>query len=273
MRRSSTSVLLLAFCGCNQVYNLDSTRLPAQDGSPINCPPTGQAPRFSPAVRQAVQQECTNYHFNSDGSVATATCLNEIYVGRRDEPLVKLLPVPKQYTYYSYGRPSPTEARVYARREINTPSSIAIATFDETSPGTWTETGTVAIPYMVSHRISTVFRGNTGDRVILIDPGLKQMTEYERDGVTWVRRGDPHALPTSFTGYVELSVTTDGLRAVYCSEDQKQLLYVDRSDLANWFGEPQPVEGAPIVPVAQLTEDCTRLYYDGLDSIFFSQQE
>lgn len=274
MKLSATSTLLLALLGCNQVYGLDSTRLPEQDASPVGCPPLGRAPKFLPAPRQVVQQECTDYHFNGDGSFATAVCSYVMYAARRDEMLVEQVIIPPPFMRYTAPRPSPTQRRIYVGRTVTTPTfSAAIATLDETSPGTWRETGTIPIPWTRAHFISTVFRGPTGDRMILSNFNANEMSEYEQEGNTWVKRGDPHPRPTSYDGADVFSVTTDGLRAVYPSLDGRHMMYVHRPDLESWFGEPQPLEGAPVVEAAQLTDDCMRLYYEGLDSIFFSQQE
>ncbi|MDQ3336107.1 MAG: hypothetical protein M4D80_13140 [Myxococcota bacterium] len=266
---------VLVACGCNQFYGLESTRLP-YDALVVGCP-EGRAPRFSPAIHQAVQQDCSQYHFNADASLATALCRGypaKIFVGRRDEMLeLQVVPVTPTSTFYFSAHPAPASRRIYMQKVVNgTPTTHEVVTFDEMAEGAWIETGKLPIPFTNAHRKSSVFRGATGDRLIVLHLAMDEMIEYEREGTSWVQRGPTRLRPTMFNGSLAFSLTTDGLRAVYLGEDRKTLLYVSRPDLDSWFGDPLPLEGAPAVEEAQLTEDCARLYYNGLDSIFYSEQ-
>lgn len=278
---SYRSLSLVALVGCNQLYGLESTQLPSGDSARTDCPDIGTAPRYSPAIRQAVQQPCSDYHFNASGTLAAAICSDssiygQIYLGKRDDALVAqtvFAPSADLTTFYFSPRPAPGEARLYAIRRTTAPAiAYALLRYEQTSPGAWTNTGNVPITITALHKISSVFRGASGDRLFLIHASLTQMVEYEDGGGTWVERG-VHPKPAMFTGYTSFTVSPDGLRAVYRSDDGKHMLYVDRPDLGSSFGAPQPIEGAPVVNTAQLTGDCTRLYYDGLDSIFYSTQE
>lgn len=272
MRHLASCAVLAA--GCNQVYGLEETRH-RFDALVVGCPPIGQMPRYSLVAFQAVAQECSDYHFNTDATLATARCgsTTDIFAGRRDEPLSLAVPAPGGNTIYLEPRPAPDSRRIYARQVVTgAPQTQAIVTFEETS-GTWTQGETVPITITNAQRTSTVFRGPTGDRLIIMDAFMNDMIEYERDGATWVQRGPNRMRPQAFFGFRPFSLTTDGLRAVYLNDDATTLMYVDRPDLESWFGEARTLEGAPTVADAQLTDDCSRLYYDGLDSIFYSQQE
>jgi hypothetical protein len=271
MKHATFMLALLA--ACNQVYGLEPTQLPNHDAAPSECPPVGTAPRFGAEIQQAVAQPCTLYRFNTTGTLATAVCSTlGTVVGTRDAPLTKAAGLPELISPYSDPRPAPARRRIYMRERITSPTiSNAIVAFDEDGAGSWSLTEKLPIPITGAENISTVFLGSGSERVIVTDANLKTMTEYAAADGTWSPVGDPHAFLPRFLGGT-FSVTTDGLRAVYASNDGKELLYVDRTDVESWFGEPRPLAGAPFVYDAHLADDCTRLYYSGLDSIFFSSQ-
>jgi len=270
-------VAVFALAACNQVYGLDSTSGPTSDVSPTQCPPLGQAPKFARQFHQVVPQDCFSYHFNDTGAIATATCGSEIFAGARDQPLTAtgvFSSRPGVTTQHFFPRPAQSGRRFYVARHVTQPQSAAIVAFDEVN-GSWVDAGAQSLPHTFTMRPSTVFHGPTGDRLFMIDTIAKTMREYELEGGAWVPRGAARVLPTGFYGYETLSLTSDGLRAVFTiTSTTANLYYMDRRDLDSAFGEPQMLAGAPTgITEAHLSDDCTQLYFLALDSIFYARQD
>lgn len=262
---------LLTICACNQIYELEPTRLPPPD-APYACPPLGgAAPEFSTSVYQASTQIVASYHFTPTGSLAVAAAFDGLYLGRLGEPLVRskdIIPAPGHY--FSDAHPSPDGDRLYIQVLNETTQFHAgqLAIF-ERAGDSWRAAGEVPADVAIAGNPSTVFRGPIGDRIIF--SGSTVLVEYEHTGDTWMPRGEPHArADLEIDAGATLVLTSDGLRAVFRGGDNAQMFYTDRPDLDSWFRAPQPLTGVPRVADAQLTDDCARIYYSGFGTVFYS---
>ena len=268
---------VLGLCACNQVYGLDQTRLPPPD-APYACPAFGApAPIFSRLIHQASTQPSFSYHFNTTGSLVVAGSFDGIYVGRFGEPLsiAKEIVPPVGRDFYD-PHPNPAGDRLYSQsfsdatvNGVGVGDELAVY---EQSAGAWRFRANLPAAISIKGRPSTVFRGPSGDRLIF--NGSTSLEEYEQDNGTWVLRGPVHSrAELRIDAGVTMAITSDGLRAIFRGDGVTQMLYADRPDLESWFGAPQILDGLPKVTDAQLTDDCSRVYYTGLNSAFYSQQQ
>ena len=72
-------------------------------------------------------------------------------------------------------------------------------------------------------------------------------------------------------------MTTDGLRMVFgglqLGGSGQAVFYADRGSLDARFGTASVLDGVPAtVTDAYLSEDCERIYFSGLQSIFYEQR-
>ncbi|MDQ3336106.1 MAG: hypothetical protein M4D80_13135 [Myxococcota bacterium] len=268
---------LAGLCACNQVYGLEQTRLPPPD-APYACPEIGApAPVFSRLIFQASTQQSASYHFNTTGTLAVASTYEGVYLGRFGETLTLSTEiVPQSGYYFDDPHPNPAGDRLYIQSNFEPTSASGaagsgIAVYEQVS-GAWRLQQNLPPTVAAKGRPSTVFRGPTGDRMIF--NGALALEEYEQDGTAWVMRGPAHRRSElRIDLYVAMAITSDGLRAVFRGDDNTQMLYADRPNLESWFGPPQILVGVPKVGDAQLTDDCSRIYYSGLNATFYSQQQ
>ena len=73
------------------------------------------------------------------------------------------------------------------------------------------------------------------------------------------------------TGMPNLS--PDGLRLVLGSTTQQsKVMYSDRPSVDMRFRQAVPLMDIPDVPDPFLTEDCARVYFSGIGSVFYAQR-
>jgi hypothetical protein len=264
---------LLGLWGCNQIYGLDKTRLPPPDG-PYACPELGAAaPTFSRTIYQAFTQPSSSYHFNPTGTLAVASAFDAIYTGRFGEPLTLRPEIVAPSGYFFFDpHPSADGERLYIQSRFEPlvgALGAGIAVYEQSS-GTWRYVED--LPAIVSSKgsPSTVFNGPAGDRIIFTN--VSTLEEYEHIGGQWILQGAVHdRAAIQIDSFVQMAVTSDGLRAVYRGGENTRMMYTDRPNLGAWFRTPEPLAGVPKVLDAQLTDDCARIYYSGLGSVFYSQ--
>ena len=70
-------------------------------------------------------------------------------------------------------------------------------------------------------------------------------------------------------------MATDGLRIVFYARALDQAFYVmysDRPTIDDRFRPADQITGVPNVADPFLTEDCARIYFSGLGSVFYESQ-
>ena len=269
--------LFVLLTACNQVYELDGTRLPLPD-APYACKELGTTmpPVFSRGVQQVSTQSLYSYHFTPTGLVV-ADGGGAIFVGGFDQPLEEAKDIAASpFAVLVDPHPSPDGQRIYVREYSDETLIVTgLSVFERTSSG-WRKIEDAPTTIYTKGRPSTVFRGLTGDRMIFV--GATNIEEYERDSTGWNARGAHPRAELGVNDRATMSLTADGLRAIF--RGATTMMYTDRPNLDSWFRAPLPLDGVPKVDDAQLTEDCARIYYSGrentpgsvLDTVFFSQQ-
>lgn len=231
---------------------------------------------FSRRVFQASTQPSTSYHFDAAGTLAVAATNDGIYVGRLGEPLVKSPDLQPMFdATFEDPHPNPAGDRLYILWVDDTLAiaapRVGIAIYERTAD-TWRFRSNLPAAIATLGRLSTVFRGPTGDRLIFT--GAFTLAEYEEDAGTWMLRGEARSREElRIDAGATMAITSDGLRAVFRGDDNQQMLYADRPNLDGWFQMPRPLTGVPKVLDPQITDDCARVYYSGLNTAFYSQQQ
>jgi hypothetical protein len=95
---------LLTLCGCNQAFNLESTKLidAAEPPPPIDappppvCPALGTVPRFSDELRQIPPRECEAYSV-SENRIAMALCKGQLLRGDADGDMTQTIMMDPAY--------------------------------------------------------------------------------------------------------------------------------------------------------------------------------
>jgi hypothetical protein len=279
MRIGCSAAVGVLLGGCNPLLGLDPTHaidaayFDAPPDAPYGCPSTGTLPRFSRQFRQAVLQDCTQYSLSLRAGTALARCADNYYEGQVDGALTLALGLQS------------TGAITIRQARLGPDGDVAIVSFDESATRKHTfahRTGAAwvldPIPVDSAGRflvISTPTRGPAVHLVGLTPTGMHELVQLPdqswRDAATYSNA----SLHLSGLGGDYLNLSPDGLRLVYlgASFDGAGLLYSDRATLADAFGPFRPLEPVEFVGNAQLTEDCERLYFSALGTVWFAQHE
>ena len=65
----------------------------------------------------------------------------------------------------------------------------------------------------------------------------------------------------------------DGLRAILYGNIPPTVYYIDRPDLASRFTLAQALVGVPAVADAHMTEDCTHVYFSGVEHVLYVREQ
>jgi hypothetical protein len=270
---------LVALCGCNSVLGVHSTEkrdaaMPYYDApfdAPFACPPLGTAPRFTNVLRQAVFQDCTDYTTSAAAGLAVASCSNAISAGPIDMPLTVIVPLSTSVQYYR-PRLSP-EGDAILMFVYDTTSGQHFEEFREVG-GTWTLTE--ILPFAVAGDIISAPTRSPNRHVLVVgtDASLHEMAD--QGGNVWTETA---VHPNSELGVGNLGppyLSTDGLRLMMGAVPQGGTMllamYTDRDALDQPFRPAVPLVGVPGALDGFMTEDCSRIYMSGLESIFYVQQ-
>ncbi len=113
------------------------------------------------------------------------------------------------------------------------------------------------------------------------------LTELVGDGATWAPNPKTPPLDLSTIGIVEPSVplddspnpdpalTSDGLRLIIPGLDatgRSALFYTDRTDIDGTFGMATMLGAPADLSEPYMTDDCARLYFSALDTVFYISQ-
>ena len=243
------------------------------------CPPIGTAPQFSPIVHEAIAQDCFNYRVSSARGLAVASCFTQGvgggYSGPIDAPLAVIPALtPQPGVAFDFTSITP-EGDELVSRESHSPMPPELLTLAPAADGTWVVTGALQLPFDPTTLQSIGAPSRAPDRrvaAVTVDATLHELAI------------DPSGNVVEFAAYTNAAlgigtpqtpnVSPDGLRMVfsafggagfspYCS---------DRASKGDLFGGAVPLVGAPAVTDPFLTEDCARLYFGAIQTVFYIRQ-
>jgi hypothetical protein len=277
--------LLLALCGCNQIFGLTPTRPidaaffdAAPDAAPM-CPAPGTPPRFSSLLHQEIVEYCEFFSETEAGDLAAADCNRGVGISDRGAdglltPATLVTTVPITSTP-ALPRLTPEGDEMWVR----VGSSFFV--YSHTGDHLWTYQRDLLVPAGTSNDVITPpsrrvqgkrhfvrFAFNMGTLEELVDDGAQ---------LTQIKTYTPGDFGVPFFQFPTL--TADGLRLVFASGDPNDVLtnitvYSDRASIDDNFSLPARVlDSAPVVFDPFLTVDCGRIYTSGLGSIFYAQQQ
>ena len=225
---------LLTLCGCNQAFNLESTKLidaaepppPIDAPPPPACPAIGTVPKFSDELRQIPPRNCESYTV-SENRVAMALCNYELVRGDADGEMTQKIMMDPAYAY-DYPRLAPDGDHVFISHSDYTTYESLFIEFKWN--GSALEKGA---SYKAPHDyqygevfdISTPSRG-PDRRIVYADYNY---TTYKTDIVeisdasgafVEIARYPLEELGTNVTPIVKPSLSPDGLRMVFLNTSQ-----------------------------------------------------
>jgi hypothetical protein len=270
------AALLLTLCGCNQVFDLNATRLvdASPDVAPHSCPSLGTPLKFGGEFHQVVRQECQGYNVSAVADVGVASCTEQMptygsyaYQGTRDQLMTK---VDLGLNYIDSVRIYPEGDRVVVRGYDQVDGYVAHVYTRDVEAG-WTLTKE-PLPPITTGIIST-FSTAPDRRILIAGYGLPTV-EYAQDAAgAWTEVHSYALADWQCSNMYGVSMTTDGLRLfVSCLRADNyrvETRYAERASRADLFGPLQPIEGAPTnLSFVVLDDDCSRAYFSALNAVF-----
>lgn len=266
---------VVTLVACNQVYGLEPTTFPVD--APPACPSIGTQPPFSKALRQATLQDCDWYNSSSTG-LAVAMCrdsfmsyLAEGPTAANDGEAVEMVKLP--ITGVSDPRISPEADELLVRQGLT-----RLAVYRRNAANEWAPHHDVAVTLTSNDMVSTITRGPTR-RMVIATNGATDLPEYaiEPDGAVRMVAMHPVSSELAVSGLQFANLSADGLRLVFYSvttmSDGYRQFYADRASIDDPFSAARPIENFPAnIAFAYLTDDCARLYFSALGTVFYMPQ-
>lgn len=279
MRRAALVVVL---AGCNQVFDLnetvhvDAARIDAVPDAAVTCPPTGTAPRFSTQLTQAIAQTCNEYVFSSTTQMALATCYSDqkagVFEGRLDEEMVPARGfAPPANFQIERVRLAPDGDFAFTRLASFTLGTYRIGTYQRAPDGTWLQGADLQMTATYGTMLAAMTRGSPRHGLRFDSDAYVFEEEVEEVNGSWTLVGTYHAADLGVAAFITPYLSPDGLRLVFWGTDAAavpHVYYADRPDVMSRFGPAAALE-VPVVYDPFLSEDCKRLYFTSLDSVFY----
>ena len=274
---------MLALCGCNQIFGLPETHeRPAVDAAyfdapldaPYACPSTGTTPTFLRPLHQVIQQHCTDYMISSSAQVAMALCTTSNYDVVAARGLIDgMLDPVSGFEDASFElqrlRLAPEGDEVIATYYSVAMTRYEFRTYRRQPDESWTRGPDVATEPSYFEFSAPSRRP---DRRVLRTAADNHLHELAQDAAgAWSEVASflPSDLGVSYPGAPRLSA--DGLRLLMV--DSGAVVYTDRPSIDAPFRHAEPLAGVPMVLDPYLTDDCSRIYFSGLDSVFYLQRQ
>jgi hypothetical protein len=273
-------LVVLAVAACNQVYGLsetitiDAAYFDAPPRGIPHCPALGETLVFSPVLHQ-LHFDCIGYNASADVDLAVARCRDadsyQLYSGPRDGPFAPVPELPVSMPDFDV-----TSAQLDPEG-----ATLLVATFDLTNivgdlrvyhrtDAGWVRGADVASP---PARASTISRGP--DHRMLGTNGASDVTELSDASGSWqpVNTHTLSVLGVPSVGAMWLSADALGVLFVanaFDVQDNRYMAYAQRAATSDPFGAAIRVS-LPVMDDPFITEDCGRLYFSGLHSIFYAE--
>lgn len=286
-------LVCLCLCACNRVLGLSATHeidahppsdaqyFDAPADAPFACPPAGIVPAYAKLLHQVNDQMCQQYTISSDAHLVVAACYLPSYgnmIGPLDGELAPLV-VTTQYTAIYYPAIAPEGDRIYA--EVYDPSSMTylLTTLLANGDSTWQDGVVQTLPFAFgsSDQLGVPSRGpqRRAFYAHMADTTWHDLVETTPD--TW---SDVRSYSASDLGVMylyEAQLSGDALRLVGLAapmgSSSYQVMYASRAQPSDPFPPMQPLAVPQGATYPFLTDDCSRVYFAGLGSTLYVQQQ
>lgn len=241
------------------------------------CPPIGTTPKFSALVHQPIVQQCTDYTTSRAGGIGVATCYdgntNGTAAGAIDGALTFIPSLVDPTDPHRHPALAPEGDELFLTHQVAT--GYAIVAY-HAAGGDWTFAHTLAGPtYVTPPNIGTPTTGVVRHMPVILDDGtLHEYTVTSTGAVT-----DLGAYTAQILGvqniYSRPNMTPDGLRLAFTGYDSigMRMFYTDRASIDDRFRPAEEITGVPPTSDGYMTENCARIYFSAISSIFYVQQQ
>jgi hypothetical protein len=281
--------VLLALCGCNQIFGLDqtvpvdnTTYFDAPIDAPFTCPPPGMTPQFSRIFHQ-IPQRCSEYTASLTADRAVAMCFEptmQIAQGPVDGPLEPIAGF-ETVNKVHYDAPKLTpegdevvlriwdEGTVVGRFAMyRFEGASLVYEYDITLPGGQTidSFARFSPPSHGPRRRMLVQNGASG--------GLEEI-EFDTTGASiHIASYTTASLGVSSVAGIVPSLTGDGLHMVFFAAGltSNGIFYDARESRDVPFGPASMLMNVPPTSDPFMTESCERIYFSALGSVLWVQQ-
>jgi hypothetical protein len=270
---------LLALCACNELFGIDKTRAvsrtDAMVDAPFTCPPIGTAPVFLTNPQQFVRQSCLLYQYSSDADLAIADCSGNLSQGAIGGPMTPIADLASSGSTIRQAAWIDPEGDQLIVQEQDT--SVLFVRYMHAGGDHWTRGGTLIWPssLLAPYQASTQTRG-VPRRMMALDNGgyLDEMIDDGSDTLQVHRRYGQGEL--GIYNYQGPMITADGLRmVVYGTQPGPTVLqsiwYTDRASIDDDFRAFTALPDVPSIQDPFLRDDCARIYFSGIGSIWYEQ--
>ncbi len=277
--------MVVALWACNQTFGLYETQqirefFDAPLDAPFTCPAIGVAPEFSTILHQYAAQDCESLTISGSRGRAAGSCIDSsfqsyVYVGPSDGLLVEIpnQPIPPPYTQFPRLTPEGDELFVTPYSGTGLYGNLELHhLYDD---GTWSAAIDTHVPTGATpDTISTPTSIAIGRRVLRFVPGDQTLHELLDDGsgTNWV---EVASFPID-TKPFGMKLSPDGLRLVFRAvvSTTSTISYADRAAVGTPFNPSVPLVGAPPSGVLDvyMNDDCSRIYFTGVGSMFYEQR-
>jgi hypothetical protein len=272
--------LLILLCGCNQVFGLTETSpsdaqfYDAHTRQPPHCPALGESLVFSPILHQ-LHYDCSQYSESTDANLSVAMCraADQIqpFSGPREGPFTPITELPQRTSEFDVSGPQlDPEGDMLMISTFDLTNIVAAIRVYHRAGDTWIRDADVP---NAPARTSNISRGP--DHRILGTNGTSDVVELSSTSGSWqqVLTHTKAMLGVPSVGAIWLSA--DALRIVFVANafdvaENRSIMYADRATKNDLFGVARPL-ALPVVDDAFITEDCGRIYFSGLRSIFYAE--
>jgi len=272
------SVLLV--CGCNQVLGLTPTR--TDDARPAPKCVAGSLPSLYGQLHQLPLKYCNFYTPSFEAGIAVAECEDQLMSGPIDKRMSPLTLDAAPTRRERGTRLSAEGNRLLVPIFDSDLVQYEIAEYELQGNGTWASVGP-ATPYATILREFSAPSRAPDRRLVFqdYDNGLVLVELSDQSG-SWreVTRYPVTEVGAMAKQLNDPNLTPDGLRLVFRSETilpdghyvAAAIFYAERATLDERFANARVIDVAPHdVLYPYLTEDCGRLYFTALATVFYME--
>ncbi len=262
---------------CNRTLGLDDTKL--LDGRPIDAPPSCDRELvFAEAVHQVIIEPCTDYVPAADIDRALALCNSTIAEGPIDQPLAPMTVAPHgpgSINVYS-PRLAPEGDRAFVvQYRATLPSIFSVYTRDAAG---WSWSYDVPITSDFDDTIGTPSRGPVAHAMYARPNSATADELVEESPGNWRVHATYQASELATEAlYASLNLSADGLHLIFTGSmggTRSQVLHAARASIDDRFPLPTPLLALPPgLEFGFMTPSCARVYFTGLESVFYSPQQ
>lgn len=274
------AALLALLAACNQVYDLaptvarDARYFDAPIDAPYRCPPVGTPPLFAPTLSQLVL-DCASYTASEARGIALAMCAvddGKIHVatGPLAGPFTRLAAV-EELDHLLISQPQlAADGTMFLLYVFDINALVATVQVFRDKAGTWVRGGDLPAAAITTANPSS----GPDHRIVYATTGGLDELRLDAGG-DWVDAGTDHALEQiGVENLRPLWLSPDGRRLLFAVDVGKEtafLAFTERQTTSDPFG-PHIRTDLPFVIDPYIADDCSRIYFSGLRSVFYAPQ-